>query len=682
MSIGKDPVGTLEVALAHGMRLLDSRPGEAAQQAEEILKVMPGQPQALWLQARALAGLGRFAEAHVKLQTLCARHGDFGEAHFELAQVLRALGRSGEAIAPLRRAVGLKPDLAAAWLVLADLYTHIGDLAAADHAYSQHIKGSTRDPRLLAAGSALFSNQLSEAETLLREHLIENPTDVAALRMLAEVAARLRRYDDAEKILQHCVELAPGFLAARHNLALVLHRQNNATEALEQIDYCLQVEPRRVGFRNLKAAILGTIGEYESSLELYRGVLAEFPDQAKIWMSYGHALKTSGYEKPGIEAYRKSITLMPKLGEAYWSLANLKTFRFSVDDISAMRSALEQADLDSSDRLHFHFALGKALEDSGEYEQSFKHYESGNRLRREEMGFSRAENRARLLRSHRLFTQEFMAQHKAMGSSQPDPIFIVGLPRSGSTLIEQILASHSQVEGTIELPDIISMARRLTANDSGEGRYPDVLGTLTDRQWTDLGEEYLSRTRIHRKRGLPYFIDKMPNNFAHLGMILLALPNAKIIDARRHPMACCFSGFKQHFAMGQLFTYGLEDIGSYYHDYVALMAHFDRVAPGRVHRVFYEQMVENTEFEIRRLLNYCGLGFEESCLRFFENDRAVRTASSEQVRRPIYRDGVDQWRHFEPWLDPLKQSLGLVLDSYPDVPEDFKSGLHVNEATI
>jgi tetratricopeptide (TPR) repeat protein len=666
-----DPVGTLADALAHAARLLEAQPRLAVEQAEEVLKLIPGQPAALLLRALAKRGLGAAEEALSLLQSLSSAEPGFALAHCELGVTLRGLGRSGEAIAPLRRAVGLKPDLGAAWLALGDLYTDIGDVRNADAAYSQHVKCASRDPRMRAAGAALYANRLAEAEPMLRAKIRETPTDVAALRMLAEVAARLRRYGDAEVLLRRCAELAPSFMPARQNLALVLHRQNKAAEALAEIDYCLSVEPRQISYRNIKAAILGAIGEYEGSLKLYREVLDAYPNQAKVWMSYGHALKTSGHDQEGIAAYRRSIQLMPELGESYWSLANLKTFRFATEELSAMHAALSAKELDPHERFHFHFALGKALEDDGNFEESFKHYAEGNRLRRLDLRYDADAHHDRLKRSEALFTSDFLRARAPAGCSAPDPIFIVGLPRSGSTLLEQILASHSEVEGTMELPDIIAMARGLASGgDDADGpNYPAALAELTDDQWRALGAEYLERTRIHRKLGKPFFIDKMPNNFVHLGLILVALPNAKIIDARRHPLACCFSGFKQHFALGQHFSYSLEDIGRYYRDYVGFMAHFDRVAPGRVHRVVYETMVEDTESQVRALLDYCGLAFEPSCLRFYENSRAVRSASSEQVRRPIFRDGVDQWRNFEPWLMPLKQALGTVLDAYPEVPE-------------
>jgi len=394
--------------------------------------------------------------------------------------------------------------------------------------------------------------------------------------------------------------------------------------------------------------------------------LAEYPNQAKIWLSQGHALKTAGQAPEGIRAYRRTIELDPGLGEAWWSLANLKTLRFTPDDVAKMRAQLTRPDLKSEDRYHLHFALGKALEDEGDFGVSFEHYRQANALRRAEIHYDPQQTRAHVARARALFTREFFAARAGCGAAAPDPIFIVGLPRAGSTLLEQILASHSQVEGTMELPDVPAIAQTLGPSSSDARRYPESLERLEPAEIRALGELYLARTRVQRKTGARFFIDKLPNNFLHVGLIHLMLPNAKIIDARRHPLGCCFSGFKQHFARGQNFTYDLAELGAYYRDYVELMAHFDEVLPGRIHRVFYERMVEDTDTEVRRLLDYCGLPFEPACLRFYENERAVRTASSEQVRTPIFRDGMDQWRRYEPWLEPLKAALGPVLQAYPN----------------
>jgi tetratricopeptide (TPR) repeat protein len=518
---------------------------------------------------------------------------------------------------------------------------------------------------------ALSENRIPDAEALLREHLRHYPTDVAAIRMLAEVAARIGRIADSEVLLARCLELAPGFKAARQNYAMMLHRANKPEAALREAQTLLAEDPTNPGLRNLKAAILGRIGEFDKSIEQYKAVLADYPQQPRIWMSLGHALKTAGQNAASIDAYRRCIDLTPRFGEVWWSLANLKTYRFSADDIATMRAQLTRADLTNDDRFHFDFALGKALEDTGEYAESFAAYARGNALRRKLIRYDADDNEAHVARSKKLFTPAFFAARIGTGCPAPDPIFVVGLPRSGSTLIEQILATHSQVEGTQELPDVTMIARiigkRTTRTEASA--YPRALDRYSADELRAFGEQYLAQTRIQRKTGRPFFIDKMPNNFAHVGLIHLMLPNSRIIDARRHPLGCCFSCFKQHFARGQSFTYDLGELGRYYRNYVALMDHFDTVLPGRVHRVFYENMVEDTEGEIRRLLEYCGLPFEDGVLRFHENQRAVRTASSEQVRRPIFREGVDQWRNYEPWLEPLKQALGPVLEKYPAAPQ-------------
>jgi len=508
------------------------------------------------------------------------------------------------------------------------------------------------------------------AEALLREHLKKMPTDVAAIRMLAEVAARLGRDHDAVLLLSRCLELAPSFNAARQNYALVLNRAEKPEEALAQTEMLLAMDPANPSYRNLKAVILCHVSDYEAAIEIYSGLLREYPNHAKVWLSNGHALKTAGHQERSIQAYRRAIELDPGFGEAYWSLANLKTFRFTDADVAEMQRQLQRPEVQGGNRHQFEFALGKALEDKGEFAESFKHYLEGNTLRRATVMYNAEDTEARTRRAKSIMTREFFEERAGFGTGAPDPIFIVGLPRAGSTLIEQILSSHSAVEGTMELPEIISMTRvlRQQAGKEEPATYHDVLATQSRDELRELGERYIERTRIHRKQGAPFFIDKMPNNFAHIGLIHLALPNAKIIDARRHPLACGFSAFKQHFARGQNFTYSLDDIGRYYRDYVELMAHFDQVLPGRVHRVVYETMVDDTEAEVRRLLDYCGLPFEERCLRFFENDRPVRTASSEQVRQPIFREGLDHWRNFEPWLGPLKTALGPVLESYPVAP--------------
>ncbi len=665
-----EPTASLDQALAHASRLLASDPALAGEQAAEILKVVENHPMALLVLGAAHSACGNPKQAAAILGPLSVAQPNWANAQLELGIALGRAGRGEEALKALRHAVSLKPDLPRAWLALGDHLSATGDAQSADEAYGWHIKYSNRDPALLHAAAALTENRIPEAEALLRAHLKKTPTDVAAIRMLAEVAARLARDDDAVNLLARCLELAPSFHAARQNYALVLNRAEKPAEALVQIDMLLAMDPANPSYRNLKAVILCHVSDYEPAIEIYAGLLGEYPNHAKIWMSNGHALKTAGHQDRAIDAYRRSIELEPGFGEAYWSLANLKTFRFSDEEVAQMRRQLDRPELQAQHRHHFEFALGKALEDRGEFAESFQHYLDGNTQRRATVVYSADDTSARTRRAKNIFSREFFQQRVHFGAPAADPIFIVGLPRAGSTLIEQILSSHSAVEGTMELPEIISMTRSLRqlADSPQSTTYHEVLATLGEQELCDLGERYITRTRIHRKQSAPFFIDKMPNNFAHIGLIHLALPNARIIDARRHPLACGFSAFKQHFARGQNFTYGLDDIGRYYRDYVELMAHFDQVLPGRVHRVIYEAMVEDTEGEVRRLLEYCGLPFEEQCLRFFENDRPVRTASSEQVRQPIYKEGIDHWRNYESWLEPLKTALGPVLDSYPAPP--------------
>ena len=516
-------------------------------------------------------------------------------------------------------------------------------------------------PELMDAALALHDNRLPEAERGLKTYLKRDPFDARAIRMLAELAGRIGRNRDAESLLRRALELAPGFTAARANLAIVLYRLNRPTDALAELDQLLAIEPDHLGHANLKAAALGRLGDFGEAIALYEGVLAAAPGQPKVWMSFGHMLKTVGRQADGVAAYRRAIALRPELGEAWWSLANLKTVRFDDADIAAMEGALGLAGLSDDDRLHLDFALGKAREDRGEADRSFAHYAAGNALRRTQIVYEADETEAFVDRSIALLTAEFFAARDGWGCPAPDPIFILGMPRAGSTLIEQILASHAQVEGTTELPDLPLLARKVR-------NYPEGLATLTADEAFALGEEYLKRAAVQRRTDRPFFIDKLPNNWAHVGLIRLILPNARIIDVRRDPRACCFSNFKQHFARGQAFSYALEDMGRYYRDYVRLMAHVDAVLPGYVDRVIHEALVDAPEEGIRALLAACELPFEPACLSFHQTERAVRTASSEQVRQPIFRGGDEAWRPFAEHMRPLEEALGDVVTCYPAAP--------------
>jgi tetratricopeptide (TPR) repeat protein len=573
------------------------------------------------------------------------------------------------AVVALRRMAAEHPRRPQIWRELADRLDDVGDRAGAADAYLRHVRESIHDPLLMSAAAALHDNRIPEAEARLRRQLTEHPTDVVAIRMLAEVAMRVDRSEAAENLLQRCLELAPGFDAARHNYAIVLNRINKSQEAIAQLDRLLRDDPGNPAYRNLKAVALCRTGDYATAIDIYDALTVGHPRHAPAWLSLGHATKTVGQTERAIAAYRRCLELDPAFGEAYWSLANLKTFRFDDAHLQAMQQALARADVRAEHRICLEFALGKALEDRGEYPESFRHYDNGNALRLAQVPYSADEMTARMQCARESCTTEFFRQRAGAGCASAEPIFVVGMPRAGSTLVEQILASHPAVEGTMELPEITSITRALRSAAASKrlGAYYEALEGATRDELRELGEQYVDRTRIHRKLGRPFFIDKMPNNFAHVGLIHLILPNAKIIDVRRHPLACGFSCFKQHFAHGQNFTYGLENVGRYYRDYVELMAHFDAVLPGRVHRVIYEDLIADTETQVRALLAYCGLPFESACLRFFENERPVRTASSEQVRKPIYSSGVDHWRHFEPWLGPLKAALGPVLQDYRGV---------------
>ncbi|HWA30858.1 MAG TPA: sulfotransferase [Rhizomicrobium sp.] len=656
------------MALAQAARLLSSQPDLAAEQAREILKVVPGQKQARFLLAVALRKQGQGSEARDVLVDLVNLDPNVADLHFELGLARSAMGDNDGAISALTKATRINGKHAQAWRALGDEKTLQGDSEGAARAYARHIEASVNDPKLIEAAVALRENSLAIAERILKPFLKEHPTDVAAMRMLAEVAARLRRYSDAEALLRRALELAPAFEMARQNLASIYYRHNKPEEALEQIDILLKTDPQNFAMRGLKGAVLGQVGEYDQAIRLYEGLLKSHPQQPGAWTSYGHALKTVGRRADSIAAYRRAIAQRPNLGEAWWSLANLKTYRFTPEDVAAMQAQAARADISDDDRFHLEFALGKALEDAGDYERSFVHYEKANVLRRKSAPYNADETSAQVRRLKAVFTPEFLHERDGVGAPAPGPIFIVGLPRSGSTLIEQILSSHSQVEGTMELHDMGAIARELGGRIRRGAGYPEALAELSRDEFRALGEEYLARTRMHRKLGRPFFIDKMPNNFFHAGLIHLTLPSARVIDARRHPMGCAFSCFKQHFARGQAFTYGLEDVGRFYADYVEIMAQYDAVMPGRIHRVIYENMVADPEGETRRLLEYCGLPFEGSCLRFYENDRAVRTASSEQVRQPIFRDAVEHWQNYESWLGPLKSALGPVLEAYPAAP--------------
>jgi tetratricopeptide (TPR) repeat protein len=538
------------------------------------------------------------------------------------------------------------------------------------------------DPQLQKAITALRENKLRVAEVVLRKHLEIQPGDVTAMALLGETLLRSDRHNEAGDQLLRAIELAPNFVGPRHTLVTILLMQSKRDEAFSQIETLITLEPKNPNHHALKAMAYAWVGDHAGAAVEYEIVLTRVPKGPAPWLAYAHTLRTLGRRSDCIAAYRNAIARFPKLGEAYWSLANLKTYRFTDAEVETMQALLATSDLTAESRVQINFALGKALEDKAEYATSFEHYMEGNALKRATLGYNAELTSVYVMNCKTLFTPNFFRGFAGQGSNARDPIFVVGLPRSGSTLIEQILSTHSQIEGTMELRVLPYLVSRISARGVMQYRagqthpalatdlqapYPECLRNLDAAGLKVLGEEYLERARQHRTTDRPFFIDKMPDNFAHIGLIHLILPNAKIIDARRHPMACCVSNFKHYFPLGKDFSYGLNDLGRYYADYVDLMAHYDGVLPGRVHRVLYEQVVENPENEIRRLFDYLELPFEEQCLRFHETDRPVRTPSSEQVRMPIFKDALEQWHHYEQWLDPLKAALGSALANYPNL---------------
>jgi tetratricopeptide (TPR) repeat protein len=478
--------------------------------------------------------------------------------------------------------------------------------------------------------------------------------------MLAEAATGREDFTQAERLLEECLRLAPGYSRARLDLALVLHKQLQAEPMLPLLERLLALEPGNPRYRTLQAAALSLLGRVDSALTIHEALVKEFPRHEQAWLNYGHTLRAVGRQREAVDAYHKCLEIAPAFGDAWLSLANLKTVRFTDEDVAAIRAQLAREELRHDDRSQLEFALGKALEDAGDFAASFGHYARGNALRREVVYYQGESVTLHVERTRALYTREFFGARAGWGCPSSEPIFIVGLPRAGSTLLEQILASHSQVEGTRELTYLPRLAVELgDVEEPGKPpAYPASVARLSAAELAALGERYLAQARSHRVVGRAHFIDKMGSNFLQVGLIQLMLPNARIIDARRAPLGCCFANFKQHFHKGLWFSYSFEDLARYYRDYLTAMAHFDGVLPGRIHHVNYEDVVRDFESEVRRLLDYCGLPFEEQCLRFHENRRVVATMSSEQVRRPLYAEGVTQWRNFEPWLGPLKDALG------------------------
>ncbi len=620
---------------------------------------------ALYMSAVCERYLKHPEKAAAHLQKLKTVSPDFGRAFQEEGHLARSLGDTKTALSAYERAVRSNPGLEASWRAQEDLLREAGRSAEAAQAKRQADRLAALPRELLAVTNFIHEGKYLKAEHLCRRFLQQHPRHVEGMRLLADVGARLGVLDDADFLLESAIEFEPDNIQLRLDYIQLLRKRQKFQAALDQAKALYDREPENPLFQSHYAIESLQTGDFEKALTLFDNVLETVPNDPATLTSRGHALKTWGRQEEAIQSYRMALTAKPDLGDAYYALANLKTYKFSDDEVEAMRVQEARVDAAYQDRFHLCFALGKAFEDRGDFEKAFSYYARGNDLKRLKSAYRAEDMQKEFHAQMEICTGDLFKARAGVGCAAPDPIFIVGLPRAGSTLLEQILASHSQVDGTLELPNILSLAQSLRGRRraGNESDYPKILQTLPAEKFAEMGEAYIEDTRIHRA-GAPFFIDKMPNNFRHIGLIHLILPNAKIIDARREPMACCFSGFKQLFAEGQEFTYGLEDIGRYYHDYVELMHHWDAALPGKVLRVQHEDVLDDLEGQLRRMLDFCGLPFEQACLDFYKTERSVRTASSEQVRQPINKTGVDQWRRFEPFLDPLKEALGPALTEY------------------
>jgi len=649
----------IEMKLEQAKSLLESsRLVEAEKKTEEILKEFPENAEALYVMAVCQRYLNRLEDALKTLGKLKKIRPGYGRGFQEEGHVCMKAGYITQALYAYRYAVRLNNSLIASWASLTKILSTKGKTQEAKITQHEYNKLKALPAELLGVRNMIAEGNHYKAERLCRKFLMQNKKNVEGMRLLASLGVAADVLDDAEFLLEKALEYEPHNNFARKDYMEVLYRRQKYQQSLEQAKILKEKEPHNIKYQIAYANQAVAVGNYKVALKIYEKANKIQPKDAELQLVHGHALKTIGNVDAAINAYRKSFEAKNDFGDAYWSLANLKTYNFQKNEVKLMQEKEASPTILTTDRIHICFALGKHYEDKKQFKLSFEYYERGNSLQKSQQHYKKEQITKILKLQQKYCDKSLFDKKEGMGCDAPDPIFIVGLPRAGSTLLEQILASHSKVDGTLELPNIPALAYQLagrkTINETPD--YPENLATLNEEQLKTFGKNYLDDTRIHREKA-PYFIDKMPNNFRHIALIQLILPNAKIIDARRSPMACCFSGFKQLFASGQHFSYGLEEIGTYYKDYIKIMDHWDKVLPGKILRVQYEDVVANLEKEVTRILDYCGLPFEEKCINFHQTERNVRTPSSEQVRQPIYKSGLEQWKNFEPWLDPLKKVL-------------------------
>ena len=647
----------------------EKRYDEALPAAEALCAIGPKNREAWYLLAVNQRCLNQIPAALATLEQLERDHPPLGRLHQERGYCYLSLRDAPRALTAFERAVSINPALCASWSALESLHRMTGNMHKATAAADRRATLERLPAEILRAGSLFSDGDLDAAEALVRAHLAQDRSQVEALRLLARIEQQRGALPEAETLLDEALALSPGDGAARADYARVLlHRQKYA-QACGQLVLLLQQEPDNPDYRALLATGRAGSGNHESAILDYQTLLNPAPEYAHLHLLLGHSFKAVGRQPEAIASYRAALQARPGFGDAYWSLANLKTYRFSEQEIAAMRAAIASATLPPTDRVHLYFALGQALETREEYAESWTHYALGNAMKCAESGYRPEFPEINTQRQRDVCTSEFFAARAGVGAHDSSPIFIVGLPRSGSTLIEQILASHSLVEGTFELHGIPCLIDELQGrSDPLDPRYPGALLELAPDEFRRLGERYLNDSRAYRRQGAPFFIDKMPNNYRHIGLLHLMLPNARIIDVRREPMACCFGNLKQLFAGGHEFSYDQEFLARYYRTYLDLMKHWDEVLPGRVLHVLHEDIVEDLETSVRRVLNFCGLEFEPSCVEFHKTARSVSTASSEQVRQPINRGAMDQWRHYHSWLGPLEKALGDARIRYRDTP--------------
>lgn len=591
------------------------------------------------------------------LEGLLIKQPDYGRAYQEQGYNYLALNRVNDAARSFEQAVDHNPALVASWKALTGLYKIGNNQHRLKQAGEQLAYLDSLPSDLVAVIDLMHEGRIYKAERLCRDFLVRHKHHIEAMRLLAEIGVSLKIYDDAEFLLESCIEFAPDNIRARTDYLNLLNRKGKFQKAAEQAAFMLEEQVDNLQLRTLLANALAGLGRMDEAITLYQFVLERTVNKPGIQLMLGHAHKASGEFEKAVNAYSTAYAARPDFGDAYWSLANTKTYRFADAEIDQIKMWIREPATATEDRIHMCFALGKAYEDSKEYASSFEYYQQGNMLKKNTNGYSADINEQMVEAQIQACTVDLFDCDTVRGCESPDPIFIVGLPRAGSTLLEQILASHSQVDATMELHNILGLAQRLRGRDSVKSsRYPGILHELDADYFRRFGEQFINDTRAYRGKAA-YFIDKMPNNFMHIGLIHLILPRARVIDARREPMACGFSNYKQLFGEGQEFSYNLEDIGRYYNSYVRLMSHWDHVLPGKVLRVMHEDIVEDLETELRRILDFLELPFESQCLEYYRTERSIRTPSSEQVRQPIFRSGLEQWKHYEAWLGPLKQSL-------------------------